>query len=149
VRASLTPGHLAYIIYTSGSTGAPKGVMVAHREVLVSTVARRHFYGDYERFLLLSPIAFDSSVAGIFATLGSGGTLYIAPPAALLDPSALRDLIDRSRITSLLGVPSLLQPLLEQPRGDEASLRHVIVAGEPCPPALVTRAATREPQAAF
>ena len=29
----LTAMHLAYVIYTSGSTGAPKGVMVAHRQI--------------------------------------------------------------------------------------------------------------------
>ncbi|MBP5100931.1 AMP-binding protein, partial [Pseudomonas protegens] len=29
-----TPDNLAYVIYTSGSTGLPKGVAIAHRNVL-------------------------------------------------------------------------------------------------------------------
>ncbi|MBF6341909.1 AMP-binding protein, partial [Nocardia abscessus] len=32
--ARLRPDNLAYVIYTSGSTGVPKGVGVAHRNVV-------------------------------------------------------------------------------------------------------------------
>ncbi|HJX26888.1 MAG TPA: condensation domain-containing protein, partial [Thermoanaerobaculia bacterium] len=32
-RATVLPGHLAYVLYTSGSTGRPKGVMVEHRQL--------------------------------------------------------------------------------------------------------------------
>src|SRR5205814_6824216 len=73
----LDPRHPAYVIYTSGSTGTPKGVVVAHQQIAASNAARSLFYTDVPapRFLLLSSIAFDSSVAGTFWSLLSGGTL--------------------------------------------------------------------------
>ena len=75
LEVEILPENLSYVIYTSGSTGKPKGVMVRHKNLISATVARSHLYGDPGRFLLLSPLAFDSSVAGIFGTLTRGGTL--------------------------------------------------------------------------
>src|SRR5215213_2719522 len=76
----LDPAHPAYVIYTSGSTGMPKGVVVAHQQIAASNATRSLFYTDVPapRFLLLSSIAFDSSVAGTFWSLLSGGTLVLS-----------------------------------------------------------------------
>ncbi|MES2940630.1 MAG: non-ribosomal peptide synthase/polyketide synthase, partial [Pseudomonadota bacterium] len=150
----LTPSHLAYVIYTSGSTGTARGVMVEHRTLAASTRARTATYGEDGRFLLLSSLSFDSSVAGLFGTLASGGTLCVPRAELVLAPAALRSAIQAWRIDSLLCVPSLLQVILEDAHHDElhdelASLRHVIVAGEACPPALPARLAAIAPQAAL
>ncbi|MRH02765.1 AMP-binding protein, partial [Xanthomonas sontii] len=137
VVAGLSARHLAYVIYTSGSTGRPKGVMIEHRQLVASTLARTNAYASYERFLLLSSIAFDSSVAGIFGTLLKGGTLVVLEGDAGHDPQALARDIDRHRITTLLCVPSLARLILEQmEESHERSLKEIIVAGEVCPPAL-------------
>ncbi|NNF64648.1 MAG: AMP-binding protein, partial [Acidimicrobiia bacterium] len=70
VTRAASPEDLAYVLYTSGSTGQPKGVAVTHRNLVNSTHARLHAYGEpVGRFLLLSPFHFDSSVAGIFSSL--------------------------------------------------------------------------------
>lgn len=128
----------AYIIYTSGSTGKPKGVVVSHANAVASTDARFCFYPEPpEGFLLLSPFAFDSSVAGIFWTLSHGGRLFIPREGELLDPAALAACIKREGITHLLGLPSLYGLLLDQAPELSGSLRAAIVAGETCPPALV------------
>ncbi|WP_041501151.1 AMP-binding protein, partial [Xanthomonas sacchari] len=129
--------HLAYVIYTSGSTGRPKGVMIEHRQLVASTLARTNAYAGYERFLLLSSIAFDSSVAGIFGTLLEGGTLVVLERDAGHDPQAIARDINRHCITTLLCVPSLARLILEQmEESHERSLKEIIVAGEVCPPAL-------------
>ena len=144
----LNASNLAYVIYTSGSTGTPKGVMVEHRSLVASTWARLQTYGRYERFLLLSSISFDSSVAGVFGTLASGGALCIPLPGAVMSPAALRGAIQAWRVTSMLCVPSLLQVMLDGVQGDEvATLTQVIVAGEACWPALVSRVAEVLPHA--
>ena len=145
----LTPRHLAYVIYTSGSTGKPKGVMVEHRNLVASTLARHACYGDTGRFLLLSPIYFDSSVAGIFGTLAGGGTLVVATQAAIRDPSQLDAVLRRERIDTLLCVPSLYENYLQfsPSGGEDKPLGKVIVAGETCPPALLAKSAAREPRA--
>src|SRR4029078_2302645 len=72
--------HPAYVIYTSGSAGPPKGVVVEHQQIAASNAASSLFYTDVPapRFLLLSSIAFDSSVAGTFWSLLSGGTLVLS-----------------------------------------------------------------------
>ncbi len=145
---SLRPQHLAYVIYTSGSTGTPKGVMVEHRNLVASTVARVAAYGTGQRFLLLSSIAFDSSLAGIFGTLASGGMLCVSD--AKQPSRVVRETIERHGITSLLCVPSFLKSILENASHDELkSLEHVIAAGEPCPTTLPARCAAVAPRARF
>lgn len=143
--------HLAYVIYTSGSTGKPKGVMVEHRNLVASTRARHDAYGKVGRFLLLSPIYFDSSVAGIFGTLTNAGTLVVAEQAAIREPSRLDELLDREKIDTLLCVPSLYANYLEfaDSRNGDRCFTKVIVAGENCLPALVEKSAAREPQASL
>ena len=127
------PQHLAYVIYTSGSTGKGKGVLVTHGNVVQSTKARQIKYGEELRsFLLLSSIAFDSSVAGILGTLAYGGQLVL-PAGERLEPGILWELIDQRKISQLLTVPSFYRLLLEQlPMTKGRSLQSVILAGEEC-----------------
>jgi amino acid adenylation domain-containing protein len=140
-------GHLAYVLYTSGSTGRPKGVMVSHQNLVNSTFARKRAYGTLGRFLLLSSISFDSSVAGIFGSLLHGGTLIIAPDELVHDPMRLHQEVQRLRVESLLCVPSLYKHFLECPVGEQKSqLSRGIVAGEVCSPDLVAKSAQHQPQ---
>jgi amino acid adenylation domain-containing protein len=145
---ALTPRNLAYVIYTSGSTGEPKGVLVEHENLVASTFARAEFYGLSAQFLLLSSFAFDSSLAGMFGTLTTGGTLRIASADGARDPVALLNTIRQHGVTDLLCVPSLYQGILASlPLGTSlGSLRRVIVAGEACPPSLLQHSAQIAPE---
>jgi non-ribosomal peptide synthetase component F len=88
------PEDIAYVIYTSGSTGSPKGVMISQGNLSNSTIQRiRHYATVPKRFLLLSSISFDSSVAGMFGTLCRGGCLYIPEQSRYQDTSYLAGLI--------------------------------------------------------
>ncbi|MEM6770903.1 MAG: AMP-binding protein, partial [Bacteroidota bacterium] len=129
----------AYLIYTSGSTGQPKGIVISHGNLARSTAARFQYYDQQPGvFLLLSSFAFDSSVAGIFWTLASGGTLVLSARRAEQDPAALGQLIHREKVTHTLLLPSLYQLLLEFALTEDlTSLNTVMVAGEACPAALV------------
>jgi amino acid adenylation domain-containing protein len=139
----------AYVIYTSGSTGKPKGVVVSHRNLVHSTFARFCYYQEpVHSFLLLSPFAFDSSVAGLFWTLCQGGMLVIPEEDWHQDPVYLAQLIARHSVTHLLALPALYELILRQAQvGQLNSLRTVIVAGESCPAELVARHAETLPQA--
>jgi len=130
---------VAYVIYTSGSTGQPKGVLVSHGNLAASTAARLDYYDQVpERFLLLSSIAFDSSIAGLFWTLAAGGTLVLPSGDLARDPLRLVEEIRQHKVTSTLAIPSLYAAALRHGNpADLASLCTVIVAGEPCPPDLV------------
>lgn len=132
------PRDLAYIIYTSGSTGKPKGVMVSHGNAVHSTTARFSVYQESVRaYLLLSSFAFDSSVAGIFWTLGQGGSLCLPSHESAKDPLMLGEIITKQQVSHLLALPSFYALLLKQLPAQLQSLKVAIVAGESCPTQIV------------
>ncbi|MFK8013839.1 MAG: amino acid adenylation domain-containing protein [Gammaproteobacteria bacterium] len=141
----------AYLIYTSGSTGTPKGVVITHRNLFHSIDARDRYYGDAPtNFLLLSALTTDSSVAGLYWTLGRGGTLTLARERAEQDMATLIDVIETQRISHLLCVPALWSLVLEHAADQDLSaLQVAIVAGEACSPELVQRHAQRLPDTAL
>ena len=128
---------LAYILYTSGSTGRPKGVKISHANLAYSTRVRSVVYDrDPAVFLLLSPYVFDSSVAGIYWTLSTGGRLIISTPRLEQDLTALIDQIYEFKVSHTLCLPSLFAIILDHARVTDsawklASLSTVILAGEP------------------
>ncbi|MDF5719515.1 MAG: amino acid adenylation domain-containing protein [Rhizonema sp. PD37] len=126
--------NLAYVIYTSGSTGQPKGVLVAHRNLVHSTCARISYYLEpVRRFLLVSSLAFDTSVAGIFWTLCCGGTLVLPQEGLQREIPKLVKLIHQNHISHLLSLPSLYALIIQQAKREQlASLHTIIVAGESC-----------------
>ncbi|WP_294961877.1 non-ribosomal peptide synthetase [uncultured Flavobacterium sp.] len=136
---SINANDLVYIIYTSGSTGNPKGVLVSHGNLIHSLAPRESVYGTINRFLLLSSIAFDSSVAGIFSTLSTGGQLCVTKGADISNVSFIADYIINEQISHLLTVPSYYRLLLNSlSEGGSSSLKEVTVAGEHCPISLIT-----------
>ena len=127
-----TSDNLAYVIYTSGSTGKPKGVLVTHKNVVHSTTARLSYYNQTLRsFLLMSSVAFDSSVAGIFWSLCSGGSLIIPGQNSMLEPLSITKLIAKYQVSHLLCIPSYYTQLLQQGELQQfVTLSTAIVAGE-------------------
>ena len=125
---------LAYLILTSGSTGQPKPVAITHANLAHSTSSRKTYYkSPPKRFLLISSLSFDSSIAGLFWTLAEGGTLVPMPVGLEQDIHALAGFIREQDITHLLTLPSLYQLLLDHSSAkDLASLHVVIIAGESC-----------------
>ena len=136
---TIDPHAPAYVMHTSGSTGDPKGVVVERAQLAASTAARDAYYAEAPRsFLLLSSPAVDSSVAGLYWTLCTGGTLVLPPPRAEQDVDALARLVEQARVSHVLLVPSLHRTLLEHADPLRlASLRCVVVAGEACPVEVV------------
>ncbi|RSM65091.1 non-ribosomal peptide synthetase [Kibdelosporangium aridum] len=149
-KADLAPGDPAYVIHTSGSSGAPKGVLVNHGAIANSTSARLLRYPEsVERFLLVSPMTFDPSLAGLWWTLSCGGTLRIPKAGAHHVLDELRTaLTDSTRAVShVLLTPSLYRRALDGVPVGSSGPSRVIVGGEPCPAELVTEHYRRFPDA--
>ena len=132
------PDDPAYVIFTSGSTGRPAGVLVRHRNAAYSTFAREVYYADApSRFLMLSSYAFDSSVAGLFWPLATGGAVCLPAAGRHTDPAYLGGFIREHTISHLLCVPPFYRELLYGEPDAIGRLAAVIVAGEACMPDLV------------
>lgn len=132
--------QIAYLIYTSGSTGRPKAVEVTHGNLLYSTRARMKYYDrDPGRFLLLPSFAFDSSVAGLFWTISTGGTLFIPDSIEALDPERLTQFVSVHQIQTSLCVPTLYRHMLDWGTTKLSSMKTMIVAGETCPVSVVNK----------
>ena len=128
------PADLAYVIFTSGSTGQPRAVGLSHANLAHSTSARLHYYKEpVESFLLLSSLSFDSSVAGIFWTLSTGGKLCIPMAHHGLEPLQLQKVLATEGVTHLLCIPSLYRELLNVAAAQMKSLSIAIMAGESLP----------------
>src|SRR5262249_50911693 len=87
-------------------------------------------------FLLLSSVAFDSSIAGIFWSLLSGGVLVLTSE---LSTDAAVAAIANHNVNSFLAVPSLYGVMLDQIEYLQTELRLAIIAGESCSSDLVER----------
>lgn len=129
---------LAYVVYTSGSTGQPKGVCVTHKNLVFSTTSRFDFYPNQpQSFLLMSSFSFDSSVAGIFWTLLTGGKLVLIERRMEQDLNSLSEIFTSEEITHTLLLPTLYQTLLKNlPKEVFDTFKTIIVAGEACPKVL-------------
>jgi len=141
-RVPLTPENLIYIIYTSGSTGQPKGVMVNHRNVVNYWPSLETDFGlrASDRFFALTTVTFDPSVLELINGPMLGLRLILAPNSDLLDAEALLALLQREQATVLQLTPSRLKLLLEgRDSSVLASLRVLLVGGEPFPSQLLER----------
>ena len=137
----------AQIQYTSGTTGLPKGVVLHHYGL---TNNARHYCGTGgigagEAMLMMMPLFHTAGCA--MSVLGSVQSGCRGVLLQQFDPGGALDLIERERVRSLLGVPTMLIAMLEaqsqRPR-DLASLEVVISGGSMVPPELV-----RESRASF
>ncbi|MDH3706906.1 MAG: amino acid adenylation domain-containing protein, partial [Acidimicrobiia bacterium] len=139
-RVEPVQGDEAYVIFTSGSTGEPKGVVVSHANLATSTAARASFYAaPPERFVMVSSLAFDSSMVGLWWTLSTGGEVVLPTDDEVHDVDQLGALFERAAPSHTLMVPTLYGALLDRAGHRLAALDTVIVAGEACPTDLVTR----------
>jgi amino acid adenylation domain-containing protein len=129
-----SPEGFAYVIHTSGSTGVPKGIAVQHRPVvhLIGWVHRTLGIGADDRQLFVTSLGFDLSVYDIFGTLAAGGTIHVAPEAALCDPGRLARMLSEEPVTVWNSAPAALQQLVPLFPEDGAArpLRRVLLSGD-------------------
>ena len=129
---------IAYLLFTSGSTGQPKGVGVAHGNVVpfVEAVAERYGIGEEDRLSQTFDMTFDLSVFDMFLAWERGACVCCPSERQLMAPSRfIRD----SELTVWFSVPSLaaLMRKLRMLKPDSyPSLRWSLFCGEPLPAEL-------------
>jgi amino acid adenylation domain-containing protein len=128
-----SPEDIAYVIHTSGSTGAPKGIAVQHAPAvnLVGWINDTFGVGPQDRLLFVTSLCFDLSVYDVFGVLAAGGTVHVAPEAALREPEHLARLLREEPVTVWDSAPAALQQLAPLfPPASAHPLRLVMLSGD-------------------
>ncbi|WP_420754087.1 non-ribosomal peptide synthetase, partial [Rhodococcus sp. O3] len=135
-RGDLHTDHPAYLIYTSGSTGRPKGVVVTHRGLanLAASLHNRLAPLQTARVSHFSSPSFDASIFEYMTAFGIGATLVIVP-GTVYGGDELARIWREERVTHVFATPAALASV----DPDSVDAEVVTVAGEACPPELVTR----------
>lgn len=134
-EVKLQDEDLIYILYTSGSTGKPKGVMMPQLPLanLINWQNKNSESTAYFNTLQFSPLTFDVSFQELFATLTTGGTLFLIEDDLRLDAEALLHFITHKNINRIFLPFVALQMLCDVGVAKNIypqSLKEVITAGE-------------------
>ena len=131
------------IQYTSGTTGFPKAVVLTHHNILNNAFFSAQAMHFTEADRLVVPVPFYHCFGMVVANLvclSVGACEVIA--CEHFDADAVLQAVQQERCTAIHGVPTMFIAELEHPRFKEfdlTSLRTGIMAGAPCPAALMKR----------
>jgi amino acid adenylation domain-containing protein len=129
------PQHICYTMFTSGSTGNPKGVAICQKNLIAWLENMDLLYPDNQgaRSSQTYDLSFDLSVADLFFTWYTGGTLCVLNADELMLPV---DYIRRENITNWSSVPTLAAFMFKMGVLEPncfPSLKHSLFCGEPLP----------------
>jgi len=143
VAATLQASDPINIQFTSGTTGFPKGATLTHRNILNNGF----FIGECmkltpaDRLCIPVPLYHCfGMVLGNLACFTHGATIVY--PNDGFDPLTVLQTVQDERCTGLHGVPTMFIAELDHPRFAEfdlSTLRTGIMAGSPCPTAVMQR----------
>jgi long-chain acyl-CoA synthetase len=130
---------LAVILYTSGTTGRPKGVALSHANLASNARAAASLY-ELDRTawaLMVLPLShsYGLTVMNAGHLLGTKGVLL-----RWFNPEGVLDAIQRYRVQSMAGVPTMFVYLLHYPdagRFDTSSMRSWGSGAAPLPAEIV------------
>jgi len=140
------PDDPLLLIYTSGTTGKPKGALLTHANCFWTNLSLDLATGLTGDDVVLQVLPqFHCGGWNVQSILGwwKGATVVIEPG---FDAAYALELIERERVTTMMGVPANYLFMTEEPGfadADLSSLRLAIVGGAPMPVSLLATWAAR------
>jgi fatty-acyl-CoA synthase len=129
-----------FLIYTSGTTGKPKGALLTHANCFWTNLSFDLATGIRQDDVILQVLPqFHCGGWNVQSILGwwKGASVVIEPG---FDPAHALGLIERERVTTMMGVPANYLFMTQEPQfasADLSSLRLAVVGGAPMPEALL------------
>jgi long-chain acyl-CoA synthetase len=115
---------LAWLFYTSGTTGRPKGVMLAHRQLLAMTLsyhAQIDAVGSEDRTLYAAPMSHGAGIySPVFMLNGSG---HVFPASGRFDAAEVCDIAQVLGNVSLFAAPTIVNRLAAHISASRAGLK--------------------------
>ncbi|AHI01713.1 long-chain fatty acid--CoA ligase [Kutzneria viridogrisea] len=107
--------HIAVLAYTSGTSGVPRGAMLSHRALLANVsqcaALRPAPVTAADRVLLALPLFHSYGLGpGLFQVAAAGATAVLLER---FEAERAVDVIERHRVTTVVGVPPMYQAMLQ------------------------------------
>ncbi len=140
MAAAVDVNDVCNMQYTSGTTGFPKGVMLTHYNIVNNgkNIGDRMDLSTADRMMIQVPMFHCfGMVLAMTATMTHAGTIL---PLPYFSPKSSLACIHNEHITAFHGVPTMFIAMLSHPdfpRTDFSFMRTGIMAGSPCPIAIM------------
>ncbi|MBI5588785.1 MAG: AMP-binding protein [Deltaproteobacteria bacterium] len=130
---------LASIIYTSGTTSAPKGVMLAHRNLLANTgsIVEYLSINETDRIMVVLPFYYSYGNSLLLTHIAKGGAIVL--DNRFVYPNVILNKMISECVTAFAGVPSTFAILCHRSNFKALQfpmLRYITQAGGPMSHAL-------------
>lgn len=116
---------LAGLIYTSGSTGFPKGVTMAHLNIMTAVESIISYLKNTPDDIIIDalPLSFDYGMYQIFMCMTFGGTLIIQKDMVYI--YQILKIIEQEKVTGFPCVPTIFSLLLKMKNFEKFDLSHL------------------------
>ena len=142
-QSTLSEHDVVNMQYTSGTTGFPKGVMLTHYNIVNDGLLMGDCMKFTENDRLCIPVPLFhcfGCVLGVMTCMTHATTMVIVE---YFSPIAVMKAVSGEKCTAVHGVPTMFITMLEHPefaQFDFSHLRTGIMAGSPCPIAVMQQA---------
>ncbi|MGV9172401.1 MAG: AMP-binding protein [Promethearchaeia archaeon] len=140
-RSEIDPDDVTFILYTSGTTGKPKGAMLTHLNIVgnsIDTATVLNCTPD-DKYLITVPFSHCFGCILAITTATVTGSSMI--PLKDQNPEVALSNVEEEKATILHGTPThfirYIREYKDTPGYEIESLRSGIIAGAPCPPAVL------------